>query len=190
MAKHIGNEVDVARLPVEVGAERGAQLVWTQVFFQRRSLRSVLLDHQLYGAHRYAPVLQGEEEGVLVPRKRRHRLAHAQVILEYSGDFVRKVEDGLSAALARDHEAAYLKVQIVDVDTHQFADADACAEKERKDGQIAQAGVVVVALLMLRLLFAALHKIEQARDFVDLQTNDRLLTSFGHINQNRYIGVN
>src|SRR5699024_492129 len=101
-----------------------------------------------------------------------------------------EVEDGLPAALARDHETAHLKVQIVYVDAHQFADADACAEKEREDGQIAQAGVVVVALLMLRLLFAALHQIEQPRDFVNLQTYDRLFTSFGHIYQKRYIGAN
>ena len=75
-------------------------------------------------------------------------------------------------------KAADLKVQIVDVDAHQFADADARAEKEREDGQIAQAGVVVVALLMLRLLFAALHEIEQARDFVYLEADDRLAHVF------------
>ena len=190
MTEDVGHEIDVARLAVKVGAERGAQFVRTQVFFQRRGLRGVLFDHLLHGAHGDAPVLQGEKERVFMSRQGRHRLAGAEIVLEDGRDFVGKVENRLTAAFARDHKAADIKIQIVDVNAYQFADADARAEKEREDGKISQPRVVVIALLMLRLFFTALHEIEQARHFIHLEADDRLAMSFGHINQKCYIRVN
>ena len=115
-------------------------------------------------------------------RQGRHRLAGAEIVLEDGRDFVGEVENRLTAAFARDHKAADIKIQIVDVNAYQFADADARAEKEREDGEISQPRVVVIALLMLRLFFTALHEIEQARHFIHLEADDRLAMSFGHIN--------
>jgi hypothetical protein len=59
VAQHVRHQVDIAGLVIEIGAEGAAQLVGTQVFFQRRCLRGVFLDHHLHGTYGNAPVLKG-----------------------------------------------------------------------------------------------------------------------------------
>ena len=122
--------------------------------------------------------------------KGRHFIPDLQIVPENLRDLVRKVEDRLVAALAGDQEAVQREIDVLDVDAHQLAHADAGAQKQREDGQIAHSGVIIVFPLAIGLHFAGFDQVQHAGDLVDLQADDRLGVPLGQIHKGRWVGIN
>lgn len=91
VAKHVGDEIDIAGFTVEIGAERTAKLVRADFFLERCGDGSILLDHVFNGPLRDAPPLDREEEGVFMAGQGFDFAALDQIILECTGHLVREV---------------------------------------------------------------------------------------------------
>ena len=63
-------------------------------------------------------------------RQRLDRFPLRKIRLQRADDLVRKVQNRLISALAGDEKAAYVKIQIVHIDAHALAHADARAQKQ------------------------------------------------------------
>ena len=167
MPKGFGYQVNILCFVIQPGSVCAAQLMGTHAFFQGNRQGAIFFDHFLYGALGDAFALQRKEQGVLILRRCRfHGFALLQIICQRVGHFLRIIENDLVAALAGNQYAVGLKIQIVDIDAHTFADADARAgdvqavgaqaldehadaraQKQHQNGVIPFAGMLVISLL-------------------------------------------
>ena len=176
VSEHFGDDIDVACLAIKFGAVSAAQLVRGDLFERRHDLR-VFFDQKLDASHRHALFLERHEQ-------RRHFVEFFVLCaLVQPGEqsvryFIRKIQDRLRAAFARDLESVDVEIEIVHVKSDQLADTDARAEKERHDRKIAQSRLFVERCLARTESFAAVHAVQEARDFVDLKAYDWLFVQF------------
>ena len=94
--------------------------------------------------------MKGKKQGVFVGLIRLDKLAFFQIGLQRVGHFLRKIQNDLISALARDQNRIQMKIQIVDVYSDAFADAHTRSEEKHQDRHVPGLGQLVELLLTLR----------------------------------------
>lgn len=59
MSEYIGNQINIARFMVQIGAESAAELVWTELALEGCGQKRIFFDHFFHGAHSHAFALKG-----------------------------------------------------------------------------------------------------------------------------------
>ena len=114
-----------------------------------------------------------------------------KIVFQHAGNFVREIEDNLSAAFARYQKAVHFEVDVIDVDADALADADSGAEKERQHGEITSLGMFVPFKLSFGKRVASVFgDVKHAGDFIDFEAKYWLIVELGKVDQLGNIAVN
>ncbi len=97
--------------------------------------------------------------------------------------FVAEIQYLIIAAFACYAKTAVWKIDIVDIQSHAFADSNTRAQHQRNDGQIANLRFVMIAFLGFCQMFAGFDAVKQVCAFFDLQTHNGFFFLFRHIHQ-------
>lgn len=82
------------------------------------------------------------------------------------------------------------KVKIINVQAYTFADANARSKKQRKHGDIAFFRDIMVFLATLGQRLPAFSDIQNAGDFIHIQTDDGMLVKLGQRNERGGVAFN
>ena len=130
VAQHIRYKIDIAGFLVQIGGICAAKLVRTDLLFQRRCDSSVFFHQVLYSALGDPLPLQAEEKCVFMARKRFNLHPFIQVFAEGISDFRREVKHYLIAAFPCDQESVVFHIQVIQVDSDAFTDADSGTQEK------------------------------------------------------------
>ena len=105
-------------------------------------------------------------------------------------NFIRKVQNDFFAAFSGDDKGILFKVKIINVQAYTFADANARSKKQRKHGDIAFFRDIMVFLATLGQRLPAFSDIQNAGDFIHIQTDDGMLVKLGQRNERGGVAFN
>ena len=151
--------------------------------FERCGQSGVFFDKVFDSTDRDPPVLEGEEEGLLVAFLRQDLPALFQIFPDRRLHLISEVDDGFVTALAVDPDSLFLEVNIIQIQTDTLGDPDSGAQQESEEGHVAKARLVVEAQLVFGELCAAVSLVQHVIDLVRIQADNGLLAEFGEGDQ-------
>ena len=112
--QYIGNQINVTRFLIEIGAESRAQLM-RRDRLQRRNDGSIFLDQLLYRTDIHPALLRRQEQCVFMPGQGCYCAAPIHIFAQHIRNFIRKIKNDALAAFSGNKEAVCLKIHILNV---------------------------------------------------------------------------
>ena len=184
MAEHVGDQINIPGLLIERCAVCTAELVRGDLFI-RSDLLCVLLHHIFYSLYAHPFPAGGEEERVLMAGKRHCCLpCRVEISLQRIFNLFAKIYDHFIPAFSRHLDSVVFEIHILYIETYALGDADSRAEQESKYRQITVFRLLIIGLsLPGQIVSSMVYIVKQLRNFIRIQTYDRLFMELRHIHK-------
>ena len=88
MAEHVGNQIYIAGLAVQISAECGAKLVRADTALQWYGCTGILFDHLFDGTHAHAAALKAQKRGMFMTGQSINLVTRLKIIFQALSYFV------------------------------------------------------------------------------------------------------
>ncbi|MPN51663.1 hypothetical protein SDC9_199312 [bioreactor metagenome] len=168
VSQHVRNDVNVPRLLIKHGAVCAPQFVRGH-FFQRDGRRAVFFNQIFHGTHRQAGFLKRKEQRLFVAFGGLNGFPVFDIAKEGGGDFVGEIQNDLPAAFPGDFKTVDRKIEVVDIQSNELADADAGSQEQGQDRDVPELCFFMELSLPFGKRGAAVNRIQKLGNLVRFQ---------------------